>query len=328
MTIAVEIDRPIFIVGVGRSGTSLLQSMLNAHSQICFPPEFQFIRSLIASRRLQRALRTGNTGLVLREISEHQGLKKVGVDLQRIWEELTVEGLLSLENLYRRILLDQAKRNGKSRVGDKDPKNLEYLPEIYSMFPNAQIIHLVRDPRDVVLSRTRASWSKHRYFVTQAFTYEAQITKARRDGPRLFGERFIELHYEDLISDPQKTLEKLCAKLDVCYEENMLTYYKEAGSVVQGKEIDWKKNVFKPVLSENKEKWREGLSNSQVHLVELICTTAFSHLGYARSDLQGSQSTARAFGDSITRAAALFAKQLYLAYHWLRFKRSRGSWVK
>lgn len=324
MTIAVEIDRPIFIVGVGRSGTSLLQSMLNAHSQICFPPESQFIRSLIASRRLQRALRRGHTGQVLEKVSNHQGLKKVDVDPERICEELIEEGHLSLENLYRRILIDQAERNGKSRVGDKDPKNLEYLPEIYSIFPDAQIIHLVRDPRDVVLSRTRASWSKHRFFVTQAFTYEAQITKARRDGPRLFGERFIELHYEDLISDPGNTLKKLCGKLGVGYEESMLTYYKDAGAVVQGKEIDWKKNVFKPVLSENKEKWREGLSNSQVHLVELICTTAFSHLGYARSDAQRPRSTVVALSDWVGRVAANFAKRIYLAYHWLRFRRSHG----
>src|SRR5690606_25404052 len=46
-------------------------------------------------------------------------------------------------------------------VGDKDPRFLDFIPQLYKFFPHSKIIHIIRDPRDVTLSRTKADWSKH-----------------------------------------------------------------------------------------------------------------------------------------------------------------------
>ncbi len=323
---SIQIDRPIFVIGVGRSGTTLLQSMLNAHSQIAFPPETHFVREFLASPKMQGAVRQRKFRPIVERISQNESLGKLGVDLDSICTTLIDRDEFTLEKFYKHILAEYGSRAEKPRIGDKDPKNLEHLHEIHALFPDACVIHMIRDPRDVILSRTKAKWSKHRRFLTHVFTYEAQIQKARRDGSRLFGSEYTELLYENLISDPASILRELCESIGVEFEDGMLSYYETADQVIQGEEADWKENCFKPILSGNLGKWKSELPDDQVHHIESLCGTPFAEFGYPKSP----RSTHRSFSERVVDhgigQSFHLARTLYQLYHWLRIKRLGAVW--
>src|SRR5690606_3287517 len=104
---------------------------------------------------------------------------------------------LSLLNLYEKILDKHLSWKGKTIAGDKDPRNLDFIKSINESFPDARIIHIIRDPRDVVLSRTKADWSKSWPFFMHPAMYNTQIVRGRSLAKELLNERYFELFYED-----------------------------------------------------------------------------------------------------------------------------------
>jgi hypothetical protein len=184
---------------------------------------------------------------------------------------------------YRRIFELWSKRTGTTRVGDKSPKNIEYLPLIQRIFPAAKVIHIVRDPRDVYLSRTKAKWCAGRSRLLQTLAYRAQFDLACRLGPQLFGENYLEVHYEDILRDPRKELARLCCFLAVPFDSKMLDREKSAQSHVFAEEIEWKRPVLGPLLTDNHDKWRGELSPEDVAFIEDSCITSFRNGRYSRA---------------------------------------------
>ena len=140
-----------FITGTGRSGTSLLQSMLAAHPQVCMPPETHFIRKYlikynVINDQLKETLKN-DPELARLNIAEQ---------LNNI-----IDHADNLANLYRQTLTAYRTSNKQLLYGDKDPRNMDYIPIINKKLSNSKFIHIIRDPRDVVLSRTKANWSKN-----------------------------------------------------------------------------------------------------------------------------------------------------------------------
>lgn len=282
-----NIREPFFIVGVGRSGTTLLQSMMNAHPEICFPPEIHFVCKYIANRRAHRIFNAGGLDLLAKHLRDDKYVKQLGVDINKALEPFYLrQQRFSFANLFKQILCLYGNRKGKSRIGEKDPKNLEYLSEIKKAFPEAHIIHLIRDPRDVVVSRQKANWSKNRSFFAHVFACREQLKICRSKGIKLFKERYHEIFYENLIAEPEGTLKKLCDRIGVKYNGAMLNFQKAAREIVRQDEMQWKGECLGPLLSSNTRQWEQSLKRWQVLFIEVNCSHAFSSLGYKKSGLK------------------------------------------
>jgi len=284
MNLEIRINSPIFIIGVGRSGTTLLQSMLNAHRQISFPPETHFFRCYISNSIITK--RFANKGLKSLKsiIVNDKNLLKLNLDLKEIINNLVDRNSFTLENFYKKLLSEYAKVKAKKIIGDKDPKNIENLRDIERFFPEASILHIIRDPRDVVLSRMEAEWSKNRNFLLHILAYREQLNMGRMEGKKLFKNRYYEVIYEDLIEKPEEELKKITKFLGIEYDNNMLNYSQRAEEIIIGEESEWKANCFKPVLSFNKNKWKSQLSKNKVCLIEKICREPFINLNYKESN--------------------------------------------
>ena len=269
-----NIKKPIFIIGVGRSGTSLLQSMLNSHSDVAFPPETHFIRKYLSNDH--------SLNDVKKYILQDENLLNLGVSLPNI-----IKNSKSLKDVYTSILFEYQSISGKSIVGDKDPKNIEFLKTIYSFFPQAIVIHIYRDPRAVISSRNLAKWSEGRPLWKNILAYRSQFLYGRGIGRSLFNS-YIEVKYEDLVLNPEKELNILCDQIGISFENNMLDFFKNSDKVVQGKEIEWKKNIFKPVMTENIEKWKTNLKKGDIELIEFVLQREMSDLGYKKTNQGGS----------------------------------------
>ncbi len=273
------LEKPIFIVGVGRSGTTLLQSMINAHPEITITPETHFIRLFIGKPGIEKHIRSGK---VVAMMQADPSLNRVEY-ARDVLAGHPIKSRQDLITYYKKILQIHAEQKQLNRIGEKDPKVIEYLRTLKEIFPDAKVIHVMRDPRDVSLSRTKADWSSNRPFITQPLTHQLQITLGRRIGPELFGDNYYEIRYEHLVSDTQAELKKICSFIEVPFNPEMMNYAQKANEVVKGKELAWKENVFKPVMRDNVNKWKKALSKRQVIAIETICKEAFNALGYERS---------------------------------------------
>ncbi|MAT71684.1 MAG: hypothetical protein CMJ58_19430 [Planctomycetaceae bacterium] len=261
----------IFIVGVGRSGTSLLQSMLHAHPQIRFLPETGFFRRYVADRRPRR----WSPERLQETLATDQQFQRAGIEPQ----DAAREGAWGL---YLQMRKSAAGASPPRYVGDKDPRSIECLPEVKRRFPDAIVIHVMRDPRDVLLSRMKAKWSAGRPWWVHPLIYRSQFRRGRIDGARLFGEQWIELKYETLIAQPRSTLERLCEQLSLAYHPDMLAFSQAAQELVARDELSWKKETLGQLLADNAGKWRRELTSFQALFVEAACKEAFVDVGYER----------------------------------------------
>lgn len=258
------------IVGVGRSGTTLLMSMLNAHPKIALPPEFHFVNQHIVPAP------AASLSEAINRLEDDPRFARLGMTVEEVVRPFTQNQIpFTMTNLYRQILQTYAHKQNVSIIGDKAPKYVEYLPILHKIFPNAKIIHLIRDPRDVYLSRTKAGWSASRPDSMQYLAYRAQYALGRRLGPQLFGANYLEIHYEHLLTQPETELKHICQFIGVPYQPEMLAFSDSARDLVFPDEIAWKKEALGPLLTNNMNKWRHDLPPEKIIQIEAACAPVF-----------------------------------------------------
>jgi hypothetical protein len=271
---------PIFIVGVGRSGTSLLQSMLGSHAEIDFLPETQFLRKYCFSSKQKKRWEAVDVKDFIEQLRYDSAFGRLRLNPEECIESTPIK----MEKVFNTIIHHHLSRTGKSIAGDKDPRNLDFINAIYEFFPTAYVLHIIRDPRDVVLSRTKADWSKKWPFFMHACMYYTQLKRGRKLGAKCFEDRYKEIFYEDLINDSEKSLKNICEWLECYYDEGMLQYQQTAQSLVSEKEMQWKKETLGPLLKTNKNKWKRELSPYEVAIIEKICHPIWHDLPYMKGE--------------------------------------------
>jgi hypothetical protein len=190
-------DAPIFLVGCHRSGTTLLRLVLDSHSRIACGPETRFL-----------------TGLARIVGPDRERLARFGFD-ERDW-------LRRINEFFGGVHADYAKARGKARWADKTPLYTMALPFVTQVFPDAQIVHLIRDGRDVVLSHRKrfGYWSAVKCVVK----WPRYIHAGRAAGTPMPPGRYHELRYEDAVNEPETTMRALFEFLDEPWEPEVLDY--------------------------------------------------------------------------------------------------------
>ncbi len=118
-----------------------------------------------------------------------------------------------------------AEQHGKSRWGDKSPSYVRRMRRVHAVLPEARFVHLIRDGRDVALSQLEVHHGADE--VTEAAgEWVAGIEKARRASRRVGG--YLELRYEDLVSDAEPLLRRVCELTDLDFDPAMLDYHRDA----------------------------------------------------------------------------------------------------
>ena len=152
----------IFIVGVGRSGTSLLQSMFAAHSQIAFAPETAFLRRYVASGTIPGEHGRKDPRALADMVAADENFQRTALDAGELVQRVLENGNLNNGAVYREMLSALADRQKKPVAGDKDPRSVEFLGLVLRVLGNCHVVHVLRDPRDVLASKKKAEWSRGR----------------------------------------------------------------------------------------------------------------------------------------------------------------------
>jgi len=316
----------LYIVGVGRSGTSLLQSMFASHASITFMPETGFLRKYASGHVLNLLYVRSGISAVVRKLANDNAFARTGLEINSLVQQ-AVYSRHDLDNAIYLQMVNRYLETGSRFVGDKDPRMIEFMPLLASLSNDIFVINIIRDPRDILLSKKTAAWSRHGHIWKHIFANRIQLRLGRFWGPRLFGDKYVEVLYEDLITCPSEVLSSLCDQINIPFDSAMLSFNNAAKKLVSFDELSWKKETMGPLICNNKEKWRTQLSDKEILLTELCCKEAFVVGGYIRKD-----GLALSWFDKIwvlLGAALIFTAdkpyQLYRNYRSYRYAKSSSN---
>ena len=270
-----------FVVGVPRSGTTLLRLMLDAHPQLAIPAETHFFPELI-ERWAELADDDGAPVEVIRLITGHARWPELGIPEPRLPRGWTRRGELDLPQSLRAVGEAYAEAAGKPRWGDKTPGYVTAMEQIQGVLPEARFVHVIRDGRDVAVSLAGVDWGPDDT-AAAAKLWSRRIRIARRQSARLAPGTYTEVRYEDLVSDPREVLERLCGFLDLPFSEEMLSYW-EGGAKVLGSMAAKRRrqhaSVTRPPTPERIGRWRRDLADDERRRFESIAGETLEELGY------------------------------------------------
>jgi hypothetical protein len=275
--------RPIFIVGCPRSGTTLLQLMLHAHPDIAIPPENRFLLELYDQRQRFGDLRDPDNrkALVRFIVSRRRSkLRDFGLDARTVRRQL-MRAAPTVGTAGATVFSAYAAQFGKRRWGDKRPSYIQRLDTIVRLFPDAQIIHIIRDGRDCVSSLKRMPWWRGGS-IKAIWTWRNAIIAGERARTRLGPDAYAEVRYEDLVRDPEPQLRRLCDFLGEAFDARMLHPHQMAGIAVPQRKV-WHTATHEPVNDAAVQRWRRDLEQWELDLLEFTAARQLRRHGYELS---------------------------------------------
>ena len=212
-----------FVVGVGRSGTTLLRLMLDAHPRLAIPPETQFVPELI-----ERAEAGARGAELVEEIIRSRTWSDFGLEPDPLYRRVADQDADDVATVLRSFYGLYAEAQGKPRWGDKTPGYVKRMRPLGARLEEARFVHLIRDGRDVALSRRARGMGSEKPIAETAELWRRRIDNARRQARRLRG-RYLELRYEDLVADPEPHLRAVCDLIELDFDPAMLSHHDRAG---------------------------------------------------------------------------------------------------
>jgi hypothetical protein len=265
----------VVVLGVSRSGTTLLKEMLDAHPQLAIPSESYFVPQL-----WHRHGQVPGREPFLDDVGRLPRIREWGISREDVASRLPERP--SFPEAIEAIYGAYADTRGKPRFGDKTPAYMQRLPLLERAFPGAAYLHLIRDGRDAALSflamrrRPSFNWARPRGVAAFAAQWRREVQAARRFGSDRAAGRYLELRYEDLIAEPEGALRDVCAFLRLEYVPAMLEYHRRDRD--PGHMVDHRALARSP--RPGARRWREQMAPGDVTRFEAIAGELLADLGY------------------------------------------------
>jgi len=242
----------IFLVGCARSGTTLLQSILGAHSRIATFPESHFFQHAVPGHKWAKRL-----GLASRAARGQLNgfLEESGYAELISGKTLPIESLRRVTNVFVRNMDTMSVMEGKDFWLEKTPGHLYHIPTITKLVPKSRFIHLIRAGKDVVASlyavtrKYGGAWGRPMEIDECIYWWKEAISLSAGylNQPNHFF-----LRYESLIEDPKSSVASICDFLNIDFQEEMLLNYPKIAKKVTLSCEPWKRNVTKKIRSSNR----------------------------------------------------------------------------
>ena len=270
--------KPIFIVSAPRSGSTLLRLILDAHPRLAVPPPgwlFHFVYPYLYSYGDLDV--EENFRELVKDILETPTIKRWPI-------EISVEKILSsvedrtFRGVYKCIHVLYANDCGKYRWGVKTPRNSVWIDEIMSLFPDAQIIHLLRDGRDVAIDISDADFLPGTVYAS-AQVWRNFVSAVKRSEEKLGPESFFEIRYENLCRDPERELGKLCEFLGEEFSDHMLSHY-EFGSSAQWSKDPRHAETARPINTDFVDMYKTRLRKPDLDALNSLLGDMLHSFGY------------------------------------------------
>jgi hypothetical protein len=275
------VPQPVLVLGVRRSGTTLLRVMLDRNPALAVPDESYFVPTL--------ARRHGDRPDPDAFVDDLRRLRTiVEWELDPLEVRARLRPGATLGEAVSAIYEAYAARHGKERWGDKTPMYMQHLPLLERLFPDARFVHLIRDGRDAAVSframpegvatRTWAHPDTPSGFACQ---WRAEVEAARALGRRV-GDRYLEVRYETLVADPESELRQICEFAHLPWDAAMLDY---AGTVDLSAKPH-QQSLSRPPTPGLRD-WRRELPADDQAAFEAVAGDLLAELGYEPGPREG-----------------------------------------
>lgn len=275
---------PVFVVGSPRSGNNFLyHALLSSGGFVIYRAATQVYNILQPKFGSFGAYR--NRKKMLREWLASPYFERTALDArsleQRILEECNSGG-----DFLRIVMGEMCRRQGAQRWANLSVEELLYMPQIKREIPDALFVHTVRDGRDAALSLSkkgyvpRLPWDRGKEWWRAAFYWNWIVNRCRAFGQMMPGD-YLEIHYEDLVSDPPEALRKIGAFIDhdLDYDRIQQASVGTVGdpntSFAAGG-AEGKKKDFNPI-----GRWRQGYNPQELAQLESVIGRSLQAFGYA-----------------------------------------------
>lgn len=284
-----RLDPVPIIVGSPRSGTTLLRFMLDSNSKLAIPPETGFLCVAPTLRGSGDELRKDFFRAIVNFPVEAPNWPDFEIPEELFWQTLTRISPFNITEAYRSFYRLYAARFGKPRWGDKTPLYIKCLDAIRKVLPEARFIHIIRDGRDAALSLRKMRFSPGPEIETQAAYWRDCVLAARRAGVDY--PDYLEVRYEELILNTRKTLNDICAFIDLEYDDAMLRYYTRApvrlkehkgrsAWLTQEQRIRQQQRTTLPPDPACVFGWKSAMSLEERERFQMVAGDVLSDLGY------------------------------------------------
>jgi hypothetical protein len=269
---------PVFIVGVDRSGTTLLTMMLDMHSQLWIPNESHFIVDYF--EKYEGVAITQDDNLkrsIVRKIFDERYVRDWDISITA--DQVDVTACRTLSDVIAAFYQACATSKGKMLWGDKTPRYLVHVDVLNKLYPEARFIHIVRDGRDVAESISQMWWGAND-FASALKSWERRVEMGHKMLNMLPQDRWIQLRFEDLVLDTKKELRRVTDFLQLPFEESMLGYASVAAEKVGGRIDKHHSGLMQAPQASETYRWKNRLSHADQALAWQIAGRMLKHFQY------------------------------------------------
>jgi hypothetical protein len=261
---------PFFVLGVPRSGTTLLSVLLENHSKLYIDGESV---GILMAKELEKYKQHYSfepkqpKEQLLSRIIE----KSYKSRLKHLLDYQHLDQYPDLRALFKASVNQRAQANGKEYWGDKTPELLFYIPQLLQVFPDAKFLHIVRDARSNAFSLNKRQYKDMRL----AAQYWKEINGKGLVMQHILGrDQYRMFNYEEVVQRPEENFRAICEFLGIEFEQGMLDLAQN--------EATQKENAYVAgtIDASKIHKWKERMTEGQIRMVEQICGDLMDQLGY------------------------------------------------
>jgi len=298
---------PVLLLSTERSGTNLLRSILSSHSNIASAPAAGIVPNLLPyCYRYLVGNETDIKALVedgLSLIEAHPGDWEMKFKVNEVLEKMSSP---SYWEFFRVVNELYAGKQNKEFWLCKEPNIFDWAHGFKLSLPNAKFIYMARDGRDVASSMLKGGLHEcHIYGAARRWKLDQQKCLQLLADPCFVRDTFF-LRYEDLLMHTEETVKQLADFLSISFEKGMLEYFERVDTRIHSQNSTLWKNLSKPLMKNNYDKFRENLSRHQIRIFESIAHEELISLGY---QLTGYQKNLRGLEQAFYSALNAACKQ-------------------
>jgi len=275
-------ERPVFIVGQERSGTTLLMTMLGCHPRIAVPevawwyPRFRGYLHSYGDLSREENLRTLADEMIFGLPVPFWGMPENPITI--VDEVLSGLRERSFAGIYCAMLERYARFVSKPRWGEKTPNNVFFVNQILEDFPNAQFLCLTRDAREVAADAIRSNFGPtNAYAAAHEWKFAQQTIQRLREA--LGSSVWLDVKYEELARNPESMLRRICVFLAEDYSVEMLDFHRTRIAQDRSKVRDHRP-LGEPVSDRYIGTYKEQLSIQDQRVIAGIAGAEMASEGY------------------------------------------------